>query len=143
MEKSYIEKLRQFEYKVTDQRLAIIRELEQSHHHFRSAEDILASLKQNTPALNLSTLYRNLEVFKVCGFLHQMNQEGRQLFKLLCSDDHHHHLICTRCGKTTEFEFCPQSEMEEVAAREHFRLTSHTIELFGLCAGCQNKEQKK
>lgn len=142
MNTSYVQKLKDHKYKVTPQRLAIIEALEHSHHHFRSAEDILAGLKQTMPGLNLSTLYRNLEVFQACDFLHQMNQAGRQMFKLLCSDDHHHHLICTRCGKTTEFEFCPQSEMEELAAKEHFRLTSHTIELYGICSSCQKKEHR-
>lgn len=143
MNTSYIDKLKQFQYKVTAQRLAILDELEQSRSHFRSAEDILASLRRSTPSLNLSTLYRNLEIFQACGFLHHMNQDGRQLFKLLCSDDHHHHLICTRCGKTTEFEFCPKTEMEQAASREHFRLMSHTIDLFGICAQCQALEHKK
>ena len=51
---------------------------------------------------------------------------------------HHDHLICTRCQKIVEFE---EERIEvlqnEVAARLGFRLSSHKMELYGLCEDCQ------
>jgi Fur family ferric uptake transcriptional regulator len=57
----------------------------------------------------------------------------------LCRDHHHHHhLVCRKCGKVVEFEM-PGFEKWTCskAASLGFRDVSHSLELFGICDGCQ------
>lgn len=47
-------------------------------------------------------------------------------------------LICTRCGDSVEFEADAfESSQAAFARRLGFELTSHRLELFGMCAGCR------
>jgi Fur family ferric uptake transcriptional regulator len=61
-------------------------------------------------------------------------------YKIELSDsfaEHHHHLTCTRCGRTIAMN---ETELEDVIARlaanHRFRPTAHQIEIQGLCTSC-------
>ncbi|HLM44920.1 MAG TPA: transcriptional repressor, partial [Myxococcaceae bacterium] len=52
--------------------------------------------------------------------------------------EHHDHLICTHCGTIVEFEDDRIEHMQDAVARKHgFTVTSHKMELYGLCRNCQ------
>jgi Fur family ferric uptake transcriptional regulator len=54
-----------------------------------------------------------------------------------CSAHHHHHLVCRRCGSTVEVQGGQvEAWAAEVALENGFSDVSHTIEIFGTCAGC-------
>ena len=56
--------------------------------------------------------------------------------------EHHHHLLCVRCGKVTdvtpssEFEQQVAVTVDELAAAEGFEPHSHQLDVLGVCAGC-------
>ena len=53
-----------------------------------------------------------------------------------------HLRMCTSCGKITEFEDERIEALQRaVAERQGFELTSHKMELYGLCARCRRKER--
>jgi Fe2+ or Zn2+ uptake regulation protein len=58
------------------------------------------------------------------------------------TDHHHHHLICSRCGKVDDFtvpaklERAVNDSLDEVAATTGFKATDHRFDLIGLCAEC-------
>ncbi|MEW5961080.1 MAG: transcriptional repressor, partial [Chloroflexota bacterium] len=50
----------------------------------------------------------------------------------------HHHLICSTCGATIEFEHCSAGELVDKLAQEYgFEIHSHLLEFYGLCQGCR------
>jgi len=55
---------------------------------------------------------------------------------------HHHHLVCSRCGKMRdvdapeELERTLEKALDRIAKRAGFARVSHRLELLGLCAGC-------
>ena len=54
-----------------------------------------------------------------------------------CSAHHHHHLVCRGCGTTVEMQGSTAEKWAADVAREHgFTDVTHTIEIFGVCAGC-------
>jgi Fur family ferric uptake transcriptional regulator len=54
-----------------------------------------------------------------------------------CSGEHHHHLVCRRCGLTVEVAGpAVESWAESVAAAHGFAEPTHTLEIFGVCPGC-------
>ena len=59
-------------------------------------------------------------------------------FEVKMDRPHHDHMICTQCGKIIEFNH-PLIEklQEEVAANQGFRMTSHKLDLFGICKDCR------
>jgi len=48
-------------------------------------------------------------------------------------------MICTHCGTIIEFENCDIEHLQEEVARRHgFTITTHKLELYGLCSKCKN-----
>ena len=55
-----------------------------------------------------------------------------------CAPTHHHHVVCSRCGRTAEIEDAGlRAVVREVTRRTGFRVDEHRLELFGLCSACQ------
>ena len=53
----------------------------------------------------------------------------------LCSDAHHHHLVCRVCGKAIEVQGPAVEKWADATAAKHgFRDIDHTVELIGTCA---------
>ena len=61
--------------------------------------------------------------------------DGQQLFRLCGDDGHHHHLVCTNCGKTVETESPSESWLKGISDKYGFTIERHTLEVFGLREG--------
>ena len=54
-----------------------------------------------------------------------------------CEPAHHHHVVCERCGRTTEIDDRGVRDIvRAVERRTGFRIDSHRLELFGRCPAC-------
>jgi len=83
------------------------------------------------------TLYRNLEAFEESGLICRMYFNGQEaLYEQRFTDHHHHHLICTNCGK---IEDVPGCELEPPRTGSGFKTNHHHVEFYGLCHECQLK----
>ena len=104
-----------------------------------TAEEVWREAAKRTPGVGLSTIYRTLNLF--CRFgLAEARQfgDGHRRYDPVYNKQHHDHLICTRCGRITEFENRHIERLQEqVARRHHFRIQEHKLELYGFCSGCQ------
>ena len=87
-----------------------------------------------------ASVYRSVALFERLGIVQRLNTGWK--YKLELSDafsEHHHHLTCTNCGKTTAMN---EDELEEIIhkiAKHHgFRPDSHQIEVQGLCVECRS-----
>lgn len=121
-------------YKLTKQRQLIIELLQSNHDRLMSAETLYEA---SNKSMDLSTVYRNLEVLDDCGLIHKIQSGDTAVFKLICQSDHHHHLICLRCGATKVIDYCPLSELSQIAKDHEFDVSSHTLEVFGICKHCR------
>ena len=55
--------------------------------------------------------------------------------------EHHDHMICTGCGRIVEFENDAIEAMQRQIALAHgFELTSHRMDLYGVCPRCQRRK---
>lgn len=103
---------------------------------FTSAQDLYLAMKSGGSGIGLATVYRNLNEMvrnEEADSLHA--DSGQQLFRS-CGDGHHHHLICTSCGRTVEIEAPLESWVDRVADEHGFRSVRHVVDLFGVCAEC-------
>ena len=85
-----------------------------------------------------ASVYRSVELLENLGVVNRIQQGFK--YKLELSEiflPHHHHIVCTKCGRHTDVE---QNKLEElltaIAENENFTLTSHKVELSGICSGC-------
>src|SRR5215207_2718606 len=96
------------------------------------------------PALAQSSAYRNLVVLEECGVAHRVVTSDERSRYELAEDlmGHHHHLICTGCGRVDDFTVSPQMERSLEAALERavegtgFRAAAHRLDVIGTCASC-------
>lgn len=93
------------------------------------------------PAVDRASVYRTLELFARLGITTTIIRgwtpytELAEPFK-----QHHHHIICERCGKVVEIENDTLEDvLNIVAARHEFSLKKHVVELTGLCRDCQTQ----
>jgi len=124
--------------KATRQRELIARAFFATNTHI-SAEALYRRVSGRDRRIGLVTVYRTLKLLKEAGLAHERQfGEGRALFEHASSERHHDHMICTHCGKITEFENCEIEELQEqVARRFGFTLQDHKLELYGRCKDCR------
>ena len=123
--------------KATRQRELIAKAFFATNTHI-SAEALYRRVSGRDRRIGLVTVYRTLRLLKHAGFAHERQfGEGRALFEH-GTKRHHDHMICTHCGKITEFENCEIEELQEqVARRFGFTLQDHKLELYGRCKECR------
>ncbi|NTW71447.1 MAG: transcriptional repressor [Eubacteriaceae bacterium] len=127
-------------FKLTNQRLSLLSVLDKFSETMVTAEELLTECQKDYPATNITTVYRNLILLEGLRLLHKTSDsKGKSLYKLVCSDEHHHHMVCLDCGKVESFDFCPLEELRKITERNNFRLVEHNLELYGVCSECDKK----
>jgi Fur family ferric uptake transcriptional regulator len=123
--------------RATRQRAAVT-ELMDSITEFRSAQELHDELRRRGENIGLTTVYRTLQSMSAANLVDTLRTDTGESVYRRCSSHHHHHLVCRDCGATVEVAG-PEVEVwaAEVAAAQGFSDVSHTIEIFGTCAGCQ------
>lgn len=135
-----IQRLRESGYKLTPQRMEILRALISAGASI-SAQAVLECVKATYPYISLDTVYRNLSMLTTTGLVNQVNLQakGSALFEFQ-GEAHHHHAVCLQCGKSFCVDACPLPEVIPLPeADQHFRVVSHAFEIYGYCSACQNK----
>lgn len=108
---------------------------------FVSAQQLHLVLRNHGSTIGLATVYRALADLADAGEADSIQGSGNaganELLYRACGTEHHHHLICRRCGKTLEIEADRVEKWADEVAKEHgFVSPSHTIDIFGTCSDC-------
>ncbi|PWG00044.1 Fur family transcriptional regulator [Levilactobacillus bambusae] len=129
--------LRQNHFKVTKQRQAMLEFLIDNQHHYTNVTTVDDFMHREFPGMSHNTIYRNIKEFKECGLVEQQLDNDQATVKYTCdfTHQHHHHFICTNCGKVIELKMCPTEFFaEQLPGCE---IDGHRFELYGLCADCK------
>ncbi|MCR5446462.1 MAG: transcriptional repressor [Schwartzia sp.] len=136
-----LEKLRQKGYKITPQRRAVL-DAFQAFENFPTAQQLLTAVRKTHPDVSLDTIYRNLSLLTELGAVHEIRRSSGNVYELATSGHHHHHLVCTKCGKTECIDMCPISDAyTKEAEKKGFLITGHIFEFYGLCSDCRKKRK--
>jgi Fe2+ or Zn2+ uptake regulation protein len=129
-------------YKLTRQRKAVVEVVTLAHTRM-SAADVYAKAQRACPDLGLTTVYRTLEILEQMGVIRRVHlDDGCEGFAPAAAE-HGHHLICSRCQETIEFEDCNLNALlKRVSEQTGFTIEQHWLELVGLCPRCQVKNRK-
>ncbi|WP_040167640.1 Fur family transcriptional regulator [Microbacterium gorillae] len=105
---------------------------------FVSAQTLHATLRDENTGIGLATVYRALSGLADSGEADSLQSpDGEALYRACATSEHHHHLICRRCGLTVEIEASPVEEWAKRTAAAHgFQDAQHIVDIFGLCADC-------
>ena len=105
---------------------------------FRSAQEIHDQLRRAGEGIGLTTVYRSLQALADGGEVDVLRTgSGEAVYRRCASAEHHHHLVCRRCGATVEIEGpAVETWAARVAEAHGFSELSHTAEIFGLCRDC-------
>ena len=130
--------LREHGLPVTAQRLAIADIVLQSSRHL-SADDVASELKGRGSSAGLATVYRTLDLLVRSGLAVERDfGEGFRRFEPARDAPHHEHLMCTVCGKVTEFRDERLERMTTLVAEANgFARQRHRLVIYGVCADCQ------
>jgi Fur family peroxide stress response transcriptional regulator len=132
-----LNKLKGLDFRITPQRLAVLRVLAASEDH-PTAEQIFEKVKTEFPTTSLATIYKTIALLKglnellELGFPDGSNRyDGNKPFP-------HPHVICTRCRKIMDPELMSLDELkDEISKKTGFRIQHHRLDFFGVCQECQ------
>ena len=131
-------KLGKMGYRMTPQRQMILSAIQSSDAHI-SAEEIYAQVTTQYPQVNISTVYRTLELLKHLGLVTETDL-GDGMVRYHCVEKgHHHHLVCTKCGSVTDLDESVVSPLKEILINKyHFIPDLKHLAIFGRCINCQD-----
>ena len=138
MEKSgdIISKLSEHGYRLTPQRMMVLSAIENSDNHI-SAEEIYAQVVAKYSHVNISTVYRTLELLKRLGLVTETDLGGGRVRYHPADKGHHHHLVCQECGKIIDLDEAVLSSLKSILLREYkFSADLRHLAIFGRCANC-------
>ncbi|WP_281530493.1 Fur family transcriptional regulator [Campylobacter hominis] len=130
--------------KYTKQREILLKTLYNSSYHF-TPESLNMHIKEKYPDLNIgiATIYRTLNLLENARMVTSISFGSQGKKFELANKPHHDHIICKSCGKIVEFT---DQEIEnkqlEIAQKNGFTLTSHLMQLYGICEKCSKKGNK-
>ncbi len=134
-----LSKIKGRDFRMTPQRLAIVKILTSSASH-PSVDEIYKEVRKLFPTTSLATVYKTITLLK----------ELNEVLELGCPDGSnrydgnkpypHPHAICTKCKKILDPEISSVQELsEEMKQKTGFIISSHRLDFFGLCPECQCK----
>ena len=132
-----LSKLSEQGYRLTPQRMLVLAAIEDSEHHI-SAEEIYAQVVDKYPHVNISTVYRTLELLNRLGLVTETDLGGGRVRYHPADKGHHHHLVCQECGKVIDLDESVLSSLKDVLFREYkFSADLRHLAIFGHCADCR------
>lgn len=134
--------LKKASLKNTKQRHLILSIIKSSQEPL-TAEEIYKLLVVEDCKINLSTVYRTLNVLTDKNVLLKMLKgDGTAAYELNKSS-HNHYITCAKCHSSALIDSCPVKELSEnVSEKTGFMVTGHSLQLTGICSDCLNKEKK-
>lgn len=128
--------------KLTPQRRLILDAIHGANAHL-TAEEIISCVQARMPEVHRSTVYRTLELLKRTGCVFQSELGGRVIYHH-ADEGHHHHLVCSECGRVVECEEHLFEPVERSLVEKHgFSAAFRHLVVSGLCRDCSNSLRKE
>lgn len=134
-------------YKFTKQRKEILECIYESKEHI-TIEDIYSIVKVN--GVGLSTLYRNLDIFKKCGIISEITIDDTTYYepRIYKNKSFHIHFKCNKCRNIFDIE--DKIVLEKIfdlnlnlQNTNNISIENTNVVLIGVCDCCKNKEEKR
>ncbi|MDD4860443.1 MAG: Fur family transcriptional regulator [Dehalococcoidales bacterium] len=135
-----LSRLREKGYRLTPQRMMVLEAIEDNPNHV-SAEEIHAQVAAKYPNVNISTIYRTLELLKKLGLVTETDLGGGRVRYHPAEKGHHHHLVCQQCGNVIDLDESVLSPLKKMLNEEYkFAADLRHLAIFGTCGKCRQKK---
>jgi Fur family transcriptional regulator, ferric uptake regulator len=130
--------LEQAGYRLTSPRRALAQLIAGQRGHF-TADGLLAESRRRRLGVTRATVFRSLDVLADLELVERLElQSGEHAFVACRPAQHHHHIACSSCGRSTEVaDHGFESVAASIARKTGYRVDLHRLELFGLCPACR------
>ncbi len=124
-------------YRLTPQRLMVVSAIENSEDHI-SADEVYSQVVARYPNVNISTVYRTLELLKRLGLVTETDLGGGRVRYHPANKGHHHHLVCQECGAMIDLDESLLRPLREALLLEHnFIADLRHLAIHGRCVVCR------
>ena len=135
------ESLRGAGLRVTAPRLAVLQSVQGEGRH-RDADAIADAARRRLGTLSLQAVYDNLHILEEAGLVRRIQPSGHPARYEARVGDNHHHIVCRRCGLTTDVDCAVgAAPCLEPAADHGFIVQEAEVIFWGLCPHCQHETQ--
>lgn len=87
-----------------------------------------------------ATVFRTLDLLVELGVLNRLHTDDRCSAYVVCAAQHHHHLVCERCGAVQEItDARVERAVRAMTVDVGFRAREHHLEIVGTCGACQRE----
>jgi Fur family peroxide stress response transcriptional regulator len=132
-----LEKLKERDFRITPQRLAVLRILARSNGH-PSVEKVYEEVKADFPTTSLATVYKTITLLKELNEVQQLGfpewsnrYDGNKPYP-------HPHMVCIRCREIIDPDLMSLKQFTREAVRKTgYQLTNFRLDFFGVCRKCQ------
>jgi Fur family transcriptional regulator, ferric uptake regulator len=123
--------------RITEPRRAVADLIVHHDGHFTAA-DLVKDARTASPGLGRATIFRALDLFASLSLVERIDLPGGEHAYVACEPVHHHHAICTGCGRSLDVDDLGLADvLDAIGRRSGFRVTDHRLEIYGVCATCQ------
>ncbi len=133
-------KLKEHEFRLTPQRLAVLKVLAVSDGH-PTVERIYETVRVEFPTTSIATIYKTVNLLKQLNEVLELGfPDGSNRY-----DGHkpypHPHVICTKCHKVIDPNLGSLKDLtKEVIKETGFQILNHRVDFFGTCRDCQSRD---
>jgi len=132
-----IQALERAGYQPTPNRRLVARLVAATGGHFTAAE-LLERGRRERVKIGRATIFRALDLLTSLRVVERLDlPTGAHAYVVCDPDEHHHHLVCSGCGRSEDVADGELAELvAEIAGRSGYRIEAHRLELFGICPSC-------
>ena len=124
-------------YRPTEPRRAVAALIASREGHFTAA-DLLDDARTRRLRIGRATIFRALDLFTELSVLERLDLPSGEHAYVPCEPAHHHHIVCSTCGRVTEVDDVGLADAVEVIERRTgWQVESHRLELYGRCPRCR------
>ncbi|WP_099206096.1 Fur family transcriptional regulator [Scatolibacter rhodanostii] len=104
-----------------------------------SAVEIYDLIQDKNENINLSTVYRILELLEEKGLIFRVSRPGSETILYEKNRFHHkHYAVCLKCHKMISIVNCPMQDFVPTISETGFQVLGHSIEVYGYCEACSS-----
>ena len=134
-----VKRLAELGYRMTPQRLMIVTAVENAADH-TSAEEIFGQVVQKYPNVNISTVYRTLDLLEELGMVTKTDLGGGCVRYHPLEKGHHHHLVCRDCGAIIALDESVLEGLKQSLLKDYsFIADLQHLGIRGRCVNCSRK----
>jgi Fe2+ or Zn2+ uptake regulation protein len=133
-----VESLDRAGYRLTEPRRVVAQLIAARGGHF-TAQDLVDDAQVRRRGIGRATIFRALDLLTGLGLLERLDlPTGEHAYVACAPARHHHHVVCSGCGRTTEVDDAVMGDaVDTIQRRTGWTVETHRLELYGRCPRCR------